>query len=140
MKIRLFSFAACGLLLLAGACSSNNKNKEEASDSTATVIKAPAVKHPTISISDGLPVVIDFSATWCPPCQQLKPLFVSLTKEYEGKVTLVTVDVDEQPEMASQFDVQSIPTLIFFNKEGEVVNRLVGLHSEAEIRAAIESL
>lgn len=71
------------------------------------------------------PVLVDFWATWCPPCRFMEPVLQSLAEEYADRVTIAKLDVDANPRTAEAFGVQSIPTLILFQR-GEPVQRLVG--------------
>ncbi|MDG0812531.1 thioredoxin family protein [Cohnella rhizosphaerae] len=70
--------------------------------------------------------LVDFGATWCPPCKALLPVIETLAEEYGERVSIVKVDTDESPETASSFGVMSNPTVIVFN-DGEPVEKLVGL-------------
>jgi thioredoxin 1 len=76
-------------------------------------------------VESGLPVLVDFWATWCGPCQTMGPIIDNLAGEYEGRVKVMKVNVDSNPLTPSKFGVRGIPTLILFNK-GEVVDRIVG--------------
>lgn len=77
-------------------------------------------------------VLVDFWATWCPPCRMQGPILEDVAKEYDGKAKIVKMDVDANPNTPAQFEVMSIPTLIV-KKDGEVVERLVGLHQKAQL-------
>jgi thioredoxin 1 len=72
-----------------------------------------------------LPVLVDFSATWCGPCKMLDPLVKQLAQEWDGKVKLVKLDVEDNPQLAMDYQVMSVPTLILF-KGGKPVERLTG--------------
>jgi thioredoxin 1 len=78
-------------------------------------------------------VLVDFYAPWCGPCRAMEPSLNTLTKEFEGKVHIQRINVDESPELSSQMEISSIPLLILF-KNGKEVKRSLGLIKEAEIR------
>ncbi|GMK38170.1 thioredoxin [Paenibacillus sp. CCS19] len=89
----------------------------------------------TQSIESGVSLV-DFWAPWCGPCKMQLPIVEELATELEGQATIGKINVDEQPELASQFGVMSIPTLILF-KDGQPVDKLVGLQSKDSLKARI---
>ena len=80
-----------------------------------------------------LPKLWDFWATWCPPCKQLKPTIEALEKEYEGKIEIKSIDVDQNKDLAQKFSVQAIPTLVFLDAKGNELSRIVGLVSKDTI-------
>lgn len=84
-------------------------------------------------------VLIDFWATWCGPCRILSPTVDEIAAEYEGRVTVAKCNVDDAQDVAMQYRIRTIPTLIFL-KDGEVADRTVGVVSKAEIAAKLESL
>ena len=85
------------------------------------------------------PVIIDFWAAWCGPCRMLAPTVDAVAQEYEDRVVVAKCDVDDADEVAMQFRIRNIPTLLFF-KGGEMVNRLVGAVPKSEITAILDSL
>lgn len=78
------------------------------------------------------PVLVDFWATWCPPCRLLGPVIAEIAEEQITSLKVGKVDVDEQKELASQFNIMSIPTMILF-KDGKVVKEIVGYKPKEEI-------
>lgn len=76
--------------------------------------------------------LVDFWATWCPPCQMQSPVLEELSDELEGKVIIGKVDVDEEKALASKYQIQSIPTLLIF-KDGELVNTLIGFNPKPNL-------
>ncbi|MBE6997205.1 MAG: thioredoxin [Ruminococcaceae bacterium] len=82
--------------------------------------------------NSALPVLVDFWASWCGPCKMLSPVVDELAKQYEGKVKVGKINVDEQPRLAMNYSVQSIPTLLLF-KDGQPVNKSVGVVPKAAI-------
>jgi thioredoxin 1 len=84
------------------------------------------------------PVVVDFTAVWCPPCQMMAPVVERLAEEFAGKVKIGKLDTDANPEIAIRYGVSGIPTLGLF-REGKLVDRLVGFPGGAgPVRAWIE--
>jgi thioredoxin 1 len=84
------------------------------------------------------PVVVDFGATWCGPCQALAPHIEKMAGEYAGKAVVAKVDVDDEPDLAGRFGVMSVPTVLFF-KGGKKVDSVMGNQPEA-IRTKIKAL
>lgn len=83
-------------------------------------------------VKSDIPVVLDFWATWCGPCQLQSPELEKFARANEGKIKTAKINVDEQPELAAQFGVQSIPTLVLV-KDGTEAKRVVGLQNEAQL-------
>lgn len=85
------------------------------------------------------PLVVDFWATWCGPCRAIAPTIAELAEEYDGKVAVGKCDVEECEEIAAEFGIRNIPTIIFF-KNGEMVDKLVGAVSKAKLDEKFKAL
>ena len=90
-------------------------------------------------VSSELPSLVDFWAEWCAPCKSIAPAVEELAKEYQSKVKIGKLNVDENPKTATQYGIRGIPTLLLF-KEGKVVQQVVGIKSKTEIQKALDSI
>ncbi len=88
-------------------------------------------------LNSDIPVLVDFWATWCGPCRMVAPIVEEIADEYDGRIKVGKVNVDEEPELAMQFRVASIPTLMVF-KNGQLVNTAVGYRPKADILALFD--
>lgn len=85
------------------------------------------------------PVLVDFWAEWCPPCRILTPVIEKLAKDYQGKIKIGKLNVDENQGVAEKYRVMSLPTLIFF-KEGKIIDKLLGALPEGAIKKRLDEL
>jgi thioredoxin 1 len=83
------------------------------------------------------PVLVDFWATWCRPCQMVAPILEELTQEYSGKLTVAKLDIDQNQKTASKFHVMSIPTMIIF-KQGKPVANIVGFKPKDKLKKELD--
>jgi thioredoxin 1 len=89
-----------------------------------------------VILQSTIPVVVDFWAPWCTPCKMVAPILEKLAKEYSGKLLVAKVDTDENPEWATKFEVQGIPTMLFVHN-GKIVHTQVGALPEALLREVL---
>ena len=89
-------------------------------------------------LAEGLPIVLDFSATWCGPCKATAPILDSLAEEYKDKIIVYKVDVDKEQELASMFGIRSIPSLLFIPMQGDPKMQ-VGAMGRMDLENAIKN-
>ena len=90
-------------------------------------------------MAEGKPIVMDFWAPWCSPCKMVGPIIDELATEYEGKVIIGKCDVDENGDVAAEYGIRNIPTVLFF-KNGELVDKQVGSAPKSAYVAKIEAI
>lgn len=106
---------------------STHVTQVDASNWEAEVLKSPQ------------PVMVDFWAVWCGPCQMVAPIIEELAQEYAGKLKVAKLNTDEAPEIAGRYQIMSIPTIIFF-KDGQPVEKLIGARPKQQFKQVIDSL
>ena len=103
----------------------------------ATVINDANYKE---LLESGKPSVIDFWARWCSPCSSIAPIIEELATAYEGRAIIGKYDVDEGDELGVEYGIRNIPTLLFFDKEGNMVDKHVGTITHDALAAKIDAL
>jgi len=92
------------------------------------------------SLKNGsLPLVVDFWATWCGPCRMVAPVIAELAEKYDGKLVVGKCDVEENDDLAAEYGIRNIPTILFF-KNGQVVDKMVGAASKAVFEQKFDAL
>lgn len=89
-------------------------------------------------INSEKPVLVDFYATWCGPCKTLSPVLDQMKETYLGKVEIVKIDIDENFELASKYDIRSVPTIMIF-KNGEIIKTMKGFQGKAKVEEMLNS-
>lgn len=90
-------------------------------------------------LKSDLPVLVDFWAPWCAPCRIVSPIVEELAKEYEGKLKVLKLNVDDNPQTASKYGIMSIPSLLIF-KKGEVAKTMIGAAGKENLKRGIEEV
>ena len=101
------------------------------------IVEVTDANFQTEILGSKVPVLVDFWAAWCAPCRAIAPHVEALAKDYEGKVRVGKCDIDSNNEIATQYDIRSIPTLLVF-KEGKVVGQVVGAVPRTKIEDLIK--
>ncbi len=104
---------------------------------SANIIKLTEENFEKEVLQSAQPVLVDFWAEWCGPCKALAPVLDELAGEYDGRIKIGKVNIDDYQSLAAKFNIHSIPTLLLFNK-GEVTEQIVGLRSKRDLKAAFD--
>jgi thioredoxin 1 len=119
--------SSIGLVIEEGGIVGAQVAKAEQANWEQEVMKAPGL------------VMVDFWAVWCGPCQMVAPIVDELAAEYAGKLKVMKLNTDENPEVAGRYQVMSIPTIVFF-KNGQPVEKLIGARPKRQFKEVIDSL
>ena len=90
-------------------------------------------------MQEEMPVLVDFWADWCPPCKMMEPIVADIAEEYEGKLKVGNLNVDDNPNTASRFKIRGIPTLVLF-KKGIVVEQIIGAQNKESLKQKLDLL
>ncbi len=90
-------------------------------------------------IDSNVPVLVDFSATWCGPCKMMGPVLEQLSAEYEGKAKVFKVDIDESMDLAEKYQIMSVPNMLFF-KDGKPVDAVIGVTPPAVLKQKLDKI
>ena len=143
----LFKAAVAGVFAIcAVSCSGNGNNSDSSGSDRNPDAAQSAIETKSVNSVDSFtnsvvkkPTVIDFYADWCGPCRQIAPLFEELESEYDEKVEFKRVNVDVDEQLAAQYDVVSIPTFVFLDADGNLINKVVGADAES-LKANVKKL
>ncbi len=91
-------------------------------------------------MAEGKPMVVDFWATWCGPCKKVGPYIEELAEQYADQAIIGKVDVDENDQLAIRFGVRNIPTILFIDKSGQIVDKQIGAAPKAALEAMLQSI
>ncbi|MEO7297623.1 MAG: thioredoxin [Verrucomicrobiota bacterium] len=105
----------------------------------ANILVLNSGNFPVEVLKSTTPVLVDFWAEWCGPCKMIAPVLDELASEYDGRVKIGKVNIDEDQALASQFGVRAIPTLLIF-KDGQVAEQIVGMRSKRDLKASLDKV
>ena len=103
----------------------------------ANIVILTEANFPQEVLQSPIPVLVDFWAEWCGPCKMVAPILDELASEYDGKVKIAKVNIDEFQGLATKYGIRAIPTLLVF-KDGEVADQIVGLRSKRDFKAKLD--
>jgi len=107
--------------------------------SANNIIALTRENFPAEVLKASTPVLVDFWAEWCGPCKMVAPILDELAEEYNGRVKIAKVNIDEQQELATQYGIRAVPTLLLFS-QGQVAEQIVGMRGKRELKASFDRL
>ncbi len=133
--------ASALMLAVVTSCSNNKTNDKKASvDSADNSLRHETIIQSVPNFEEGKPVCIDFYAEWCPPCQQMKPIFHELGNKYGDKIQFVSANTDEYPELAHSYGIEAIPTFVFLNADHQETGRITGACPAEDLQSELNKL
>lgn len=139
MKLGLF-FASLLMAFTAYACtaqSGGTNTQPEVQSTTSTILETNDRNFEHDVIDSNKPVLVDFYASWCAPCKRMEPVLEDLATMYRGKVKILRVDVEKNPEVASRYRIRAIPHIMLF-KDGDLVDDVLGMTSRERLSYSVE--
>lgn len=140
---------AVGFMACSGGKSSTVVDSTDSLAAESTVAKAPEeviiadgykITEKGIVPTGGRPMIVDFTADWCEPCQELKPIFANLKNDFIGRIDCVSINTDENKELTKKYGIRNIPTLLFLTKNGEIKKQTTGYIPRDSINVIIDSI
>lgn len=105
----------------------------------ANIVTLNTANFPAEVLKSSTPVLVDFWAEWCGPCKMIAPVLDELASEFDGRVKIGKVNIDEDQALASQYGVRAIPTLLIF-KDGQVAEQIVGMRSKRDLKTSLDKV
>jgi thioredoxin len=105
----------------------------------ANILTLTTSNFPAEVLKSSTPVLVDFWAEWCGPCKMIAPVLDELAGEFDGRVKIGKVNIDEDQALASQYGVRAIPTLLIF-KDGQVAEQIVGMRSKRDLKSSLDKV
>ena len=145
---RAAALAAIAIASLVACGNAGAKNDKKAEDTKKSVVELNAeqfnakvydMSKDDLKFLGNKPAIVDFTATWCGPCQRIAPILEELAKEYEGEIVIYKVDVDQNKPLAKSFEVSSIPAVMFIPMDGEPV-MTIGSRDKAKFEEQINTI
>lgn len=145
-KIFLITVLAISGTLLSCGGNVQTESKEPTISVATTTASSNLSEKAMVKVENGKiipvndkPTIVDFYATWCGPCKQLEPIFKKLEEKFKDRINFIRIDVDENINLSQSYGIQSVPTIIFLNKDGQIQSTIVGFRNEDQLLSAINS-